>query len=236
MQDLKVIIDHFDKYPLLSKKLADYLLFKQAFKLVLLKEHLTEEGVLKIVALKASINLGLSDKLKVLFPDIIPVQRPVVEVKPISNPQWLAGFVTGEGCYLVGVVKGKSTKSGYQAILVFSISQHLRDSDLMKNIVKYLGCGNFRPRHKKSYGEISVQKFSDIVTKIIPLFDEYPIRGDKAQDFASFKRVAIIVQNKEHLTIEGLDEIRKIKTGMNLSRYSKSKKVFIEQEENGEDE
>jgi hypothetical protein len=56
VQDLKVIIDHFDKYPLLTKKLADYLLFKQAFKLVLLKEHLTKEGVLKIVALKASIN------------------------------------------------------------------------------------------------------------------------------------------------------------------------------------
>ena len=93
-------------------------------------------------------------------------------------------------------------KSGYQARLVFSISQHLRDSDLIKSIVNYLGCGNFRPRHKKSYGEISVQKFSDIVSKIIPFFDEYPIHGDKAQGFASFKRVAIIVQNKEHLTID----------------------------------
>jgi len=30
-KDLAVIIDHFDKYPLITQKLADYLLFKQAF-------------------------------------------------------------------------------------------------------------------------------------------------------------------------------------------------------------
>lgn len=28
------------------------------------KEHLTEEGLIKIVAIKAAMNLGLSDKLK----------------------------------------------------------------------------------------------------------------------------------------------------------------------------
>lgn len=32
------------------------------------KEHLTIEGVNKIVAIKASMNLGLSDELKVAFP------------------------------------------------------------------------------------------------------------------------------------------------------------------------
>jgi len=36
------------------------------------KEHLTIEGLHKIVAIKASLNLGLSDKLKVAFPNVIP--------------------------------------------------------------------------------------------------------------------------------------------------------------------
>ena len=35
---------------------------------MLKKEHLTNEGLLKIVAIKASMNLGLSDDLKVAFP------------------------------------------------------------------------------------------------------------------------------------------------------------------------
>ena len=46
----------FDKYPLLSQKKGDFLLFKKAFNIILNKEHLTEDGLRKIAAIKASIN------------------------------------------------------------------------------------------------------------------------------------------------------------------------------------
>jgi len=45
VKDLQVIIDHFDKYPLVTQKLADYLLFKRVFELIKRKEHLTHEGL-----------------------------------------------------------------------------------------------------------------------------------------------------------------------------------------------
>jgi hypothetical protein len=45
------------------------------------KEHLTIEGIHKLIAIKASMNLGLSKKLKAAFPDTIPVQRPLVNNK-----------------------------------------------------------------------------------------------------------------------------------------------------------
>jgi hypothetical protein len=38
------IIDFFDKYPLITQKLADYLLFKQVFEMIKNKEHLTIKG------------------------------------------------------------------------------------------------------------------------------------------------------------------------------------------------
>lgn len=62
VKDLQVIIDHFEKYPLITQKLADYLLFKPAFELVKRKEHVTTKGLNQIVALrlKASMNNGLS--------------------------------------------------------------------------------------------------------------------------------------------------------------------------------
>lgn len=47
IDDLKIIIDHFDRYPLISYKYKDYLLFKQAFELVLKKEHFSVEGLKK---------------------------------------------------------------------------------------------------------------------------------------------------------------------------------------------
>lgn len=41
VKELGVILDHFDKYLLITNKRGDYLLFKQAFNLIQNKEHLT---------------------------------------------------------------------------------------------------------------------------------------------------------------------------------------------------
>ena len=86
LSGLKVIIDHFDKYPLITKKRADYLLFKMGVDLIKNKEHLTIEGLRKIIAIRASMNKGLSDQLKERFSDIVPVPRPLVEDYTISHP------------------------------------------------------------------------------------------------------------------------------------------------------
>jgi hypothetical protein len=63
-KDLAVIIAHFDKYPLVTQKHADYLLFKSIVDLMNRKEHLTQDGLTKIVSRRASINNGLSPELK----------------------------------------------------------------------------------------------------------------------------------------------------------------------------
>ena len=69
LQDLRIIVDHFIKFPLLTQKRADFELFLQIFNLMKKKEHLTPSGLLKIVSIKASINLGLSMSLKAAFPE-----------------------------------------------------------------------------------------------------------------------------------------------------------------------
>lgn len=64
VQELSLILDHFDKHPLITNKQADYLLFKQVVLMMQRKEHLTQEGLEKIVSIKASLNRGLSDDIK----------------------------------------------------------------------------------------------------------------------------------------------------------------------------
>ena len=83
---INVIIPHFLKYPLITEKRADFELFKQVVYLIDQKKHLTPEGVLQILNIKATMNRGLSDTLKAAFPKINPVTRPVVEFKGISDP------------------------------------------------------------------------------------------------------------------------------------------------------
>ena len=48
-KDIPAVIDFFDKYPLITQKLADYLLFKQAYEIIKNKEHLTLDGLSKLV-------------------------------------------------------------------------------------------------------------------------------------------------------------------------------------------
>jgi hypothetical protein len=86
IEDLKIIINHFVKYPLITQKQADFLLFKSVFELMYSKQHLTNEGLFQIVALKASMNKGLSEQLKIAFPNIIPIKRPSILNNKVTNP------------------------------------------------------------------------------------------------------------------------------------------------------
>lgn len=61
------------------------------------KEHLTIEGIQKIVNLRASMNLGSSESLNEAFPNTVPVERPIIEDIALDDPYWFAGFA-----YFVG--------------------------------------------------------------------------------------------------------------------------------------
>jgi hypothetical protein len=78
---VKIILPHFNEYPLLSKKRADFLLFKE---IVLLmynnKAHLNKEGLQKIISLKASLNNGLTAVLTEAFPFTVSAPRPKIAV------------------------------------------------------------------------------------------------------------------------------------------------------------
>jgi hypothetical protein len=86
IKELLVILKHFDKFPLISQKCADYQLFKRAVELMERKEHLTTDGLQKIVATKSAMNLGLSEQLIAAFPSIVSSERSIVKDQKISDP------------------------------------------------------------------------------------------------------------------------------------------------------
>ena len=52
------------------------------------QEHLTEQGLGKIINIKASINKGgVTAELEVSFPEINPVKRPLVKIPDIIPEQ-----------------------------------------------------------------------------------------------------------------------------------------------------
>ena len=179
------------------------------------KEHLTLEGLREIVALKASMNLGLSEKLRLAFPNVVPVKRPEVELPLTIDPNWLAGFTSAEGSFIINIKKS-NTRVGIQVILVFQLTQHSRDEKLIKSLIQFFGCGAIYKRGDRF--DYKVLKFDDIVHRIIPFFRKFPIVGIKSKDFEDFCRVSELMKKKAHLTLPGLEKIKKIKAGMNTGR------------------
>ncbi len=200
-KDLAVLIDHLGSYPLITKKRADFELFKRVLELMNRQEHLTPEGLMKIVSIKAAMNKGLSEDLQTAFPNVTPVSRPIVDVPTIPDPNWLAGFVSGEGCFSIHVAKSTSCNTGSRVWSRFQITQHSRDEALMKALEEYLCCGRYYPTSNKDVGNFVVSRLSDITDKIIPLFEKYPILGVKALDFADFCKASILIKIRHILQI-----------------------------------
>jgi len=216
-ENVNKILPHFDKYPLISQKYADYLLWKDTVLMMKRGEHLTVEGFQTILNMRASLNLGCSEDLKLAFPKTTPVKKAEVVNQKIPHPEWLAGFTSGEGNFSIKATKIQS-KLGFKISVRFRLSQHSRDKELLSSLISYFECGVLVKDSRGPAVEYSVYKFSDVYVKILPFFSEHKVRGVKAWDFQDWCRALEIIQAKGHLTQEGLDEILKIKAKMNKGR------------------
>ena len=220
ISDLKnVIIPHFKKYSLLTQKKVDFDLWVKIVNLIDSKEHLTIEGVNKILELKSALNRGLS-KSTAEFTSVKALERPLHLVQPSEfkkiNPMWLVGFTDGAGSF--GIKTMKRANGKYQIGVRFRLAQHIRDHHLLTLITEYLGCGKVYLMSGGLACSLEVFSYSDMTTKIIPFFETHSLLTEKAKDFKDLTLVSDLIKNKEHLTVEGLAKINKIKSNMNMNR------------------
>jgi hypothetical protein len=238
IKDLPLIISHFDKYPLITQKVSDYLIFKQCCELIIKNEHLTETGLLKILGLKSSLNLGLPDSLKLAFPNVLQKDRPEYFFNGIPDPFWVSGFTSGDGSFHIVDVKNKGATTGVLAR--FSVHLHVRDLEVLKGLSTYSKSLNFDPNGapvnteeknkniiiSENSANLQISKFSDVTNILIPFFNKYPILGVKSLDFEDFKKICDLMQTKKSLnsascSTNTLDKILEIKSNMNLRRKIK---------------
>jgi len=95
-KQLSVIIDHFNNYPLITQKRVDFELFQRAVE-IMNKGGYNEtlKVIEQIISIRASLNKGLTDKLKEAFPNTIPYpkdQELLIKNPEISHPHWVAGL------------------------------------------------------------------------------------------------------------------------------------------------
>lgn len=141
--------------------------------------------------------------------------RPLVIYNTLNvkiNLNWIRGFIEAEACFQVIIQNNRKIS------LRFSLTQHIKDEILLKNIVTYLNCGRYYKSPKRNEGQFLITVFSDINDKLIPFLNEYLLLGIKKEDYLDFVQIAKLIESKTHLTNEGLERIKLIQSNMNRKR------------------
>jgi len=138
---------------------------------------------------------------------------------PSDLGNYLAGFTDGEGNFNVSFRKCNSIqredfKIPWKISLCFNISQ--KDPVILSQFKKHLKCGTIRKRKHDGVYYYEVNNFSAIQTNVIPFFHRFGfLSAKKKRDFSKFQKIAKLIENKDHLTVDGIKEILKIRKEMN---------------------
>ncbi len=132
------------------------------------------------------------------------------------NPNYVVGFVDGEGCFSITVNKHHGRLS--EVRLLFAIELEESDEEILVKIVQTIGCGKiYKLVYKnhptwKPHCKLKVSNFEDINKKVIPFFTKYPLQAKKRFQFERFCRVARMIKEKKHLGDYNIKEVLRIRS------------------------
>ena len=136
---------------------------------------------------------------------------------------YICGFVDGEGSFHVAIQRNPTTSFKWQLIPEFHVSQHSRNVNVLNLIKSALRCGYVKPNHPGSKRDVTsafvVRSRVDLLQKVIPFFEEYPLCTSKREEFEKFSSVVRGLESGKHRTKGGLIELLSSAFSMNRSGH-----------------
>jgi len=132
-------------------------------------------------------------------------------------PSYISGYVDGEGCFTVSFSPRPTLRVGWEVRPSFSVSQNADRSEVLLLMRQYFGCGTIRPDRSDRTVKYEVRSIDDLVNRIIPQFEAFPLVSGKGKDFQRFAKVCRLVRAGVHLTAPGFHQVVELALGMNLS-------------------
>lgn len=135
---------------------------------------------------------------------------------------YISGFVDGEGSFNISIRKHPGYKLGWKTSLTFNVSQKgVQSLELLKNTFQ---CGYVRKRWDNLH-YFEIVEFEKIMSRVIPFFKRFKLRSEKEKDFQIFRKVAYLMKNGEHLTVNGIIKILELRRPMNYGGKNRRLKV-----------
>jgi hypothetical protein len=143
----------------------------------------------------------------------------------VDTRSYLTGFVDGEGCFCVTFNRSKRHSFGWDIRPSFSVSQNHDRAEVLNLLQNTFGCGSIRPDRSDRTLKFEVRSVSELVHRVIPHFEDYPLLSGKAREFEAFAEICKMMLSKEHLTQVGFAKILKLSGRLNAlskKRYPRS--------------
>jgi len=120
------------------------------------------------------------------------------------EPYWVTGFTDAEGCFTIIIeILGESPLK-FKVRASYEISLHSVDSAILYRIQSFFNTGKIYKRSDQNISVYRVTNVKELLTKVIPHFNAYPLLSKKQADFILWSRVVDIMHSKDHLTLDGL--------------------------------
>jgi hypothetical protein len=120
--------------------------------------------------------------------------------------------------YGVGIRLDPWLKVGLEARPSYALSLNERDRDLLGDLQTYFGCGWIRQSRSDRTFKYEARSVHELLDRIVPHFEAYPLRGVKRRAFEGFAVVCQMIGQGDHLRPEGMERIVRIAYEMNLGK------------------
>lgn len=110
----------------MTYKIVYFNIWSQVLDIMLAGDHLTDEGLNRIIALRKFMKLGINKNLQSDYPVLHSTEEPVYapHLEKITL-EWAAGFVNTDGCFTLNLVKNSKYKTGYRVSPTIIFSQNV---------------------------------------------------------------------------------------------------------------
>jgi len=145
------------------------------------------------------------------------------------DPWFVTGLTEGEGCFCISFQLRAKLKTGLEVRLSFSLSLNERDQGLLEQLRAFFGCGAIRQSRSDRTYKYEARSTADLLERVVPHFESYPLCGAKAQSFGGFSTVCRMIEQGDHLEREGLRDIIAVAYDMNIGkrRYSRAELLRV---------
>ncbi len=134
------------------------------------------------------------------------------------DPWYVTGLTEGEGCFCVSLAVRAKMRTGLEARPSYSLSLNEKDRRLLAGLQEFFGCGWIRASRVDRTFKYEVRSAPELADRVVPHFEEFPLRGVKARSFAGFAEVCRMIRQGDHLVRDGMVEIVRIAYEMNLGK------------------